>query len=307
VNANMPPPISSSDETLYYALIEGQERGPYQLDFIEALVLSSVCGPDVKIRRKDKTQWISLDSIVPPSIPLRQIPKQSPPPIAQKRPPAPAKKGSGCGSVAWTIFVIVIVSGISKSCNSSTSTYTPRTPSYTPPPAYTYTPPAPPPVVAPEQTQPVDSPANLNPTTPQTLLRPAEPAPVAEVPAPIPSTLPSPPQNPPETDDSIVDDSGHTFRVPHAYTIILDAKKAGLNRLLGSINQLKRSRAAAGRQIDLDRANLDNTDQAAVDSFNVEVDRYNQQGDLLDKTIDQYNAGIQNYNDYLSKIGTPTN
>jgi hypothetical protein len=95
--------------------------------------------------------------------------------------------------------------------------------------------------------------------------------------------------------------------VPHAYTIILDAKKAGLNRLLGSINQLKRSRAAAGRQIDLDRANLDNTDQAAVDSFNVEVDRYNQQGDLLDKTIDQYNAGIQNYNDYLSKIGTPTN
>ena len=74
-----------------------------------------------------------------------------------------------------------------------------------------------------------------------------------------------------------------------------------------SINQLKTARDGEGRQIDTDRASLDNTDQAAVDRFNAEVNRYNQEGDILDANIDKYNAGIKNYNDYLSRIGTPSN
>ena len=105
----------------------------------------------------------------------------------------------------------------------------------------------------------------------------------------------------------MIDDSGQSYRVPHAYHSILEDKKAVLTNILQSINQLKTARDGEGRQIDTDRASLDNTDQAAVDRFNAEVNRYNQEGDILDANIDKYNAGIKDYNDYLSKIGTPSN
>ena len=277
-----------SDQPLYFAAIDGQERGPYQLDFIEALVLSGVFSSDVQVRKQDSPNWVKLSSIIAPkTVPPPPAPKSSvPPTLPSQRPkavsPPMSSQLKGCGSQLLSIgcvFLAIVCSAAVKSCNSPSQTYSPT---YSSPPAATYTPP---------------------PTS--------KPAPVFS-PAPVPQSSVSPdqstvtPATAPETTYSVQDSSGRSYRVSHSDYEILGQKEAALTSLLGVINRMKTNREYESREIERERATVDNTDQAALDLFNAKVDKYNQEGTLLDQQIDAYNAGVNDHNDYLLQVGKPS-
>jgi hypothetical protein len=286
-------PESSPGQSLYYAAINGRERGPYQLAFIEALVLSGQCGADVQVRKEAATHWVKLNSMTePPPIPLPPKPSPVAPPsipnIPTRKPTPPflaqlKELGWGVLKVGCVILAFMGSAAI-KSCNSSSRVQTPTYSSYTAPVATPYTPP---------QTY---TPPAADYTPPQTSPTPDQ---GAVTPSP---TIPSQAA----TTYSVLDSSGRSYRVSLSDYRILGDKEAALTLTLGVINSLKAERAIETRQIETARTYLDNTDQTAVDSFNAKVDSYNQRGDTLQQKIDSYNAGVKDHNDYLLQVGTPS-
>jgi hypothetical protein len=215
----MPPPLpTESRSDLYYAAINGEQRGPYRLEFIEALVLAGTCGRDIQVRGEHDSQWQPLNSVLPkeakapPTLPPRSNPTRTAPKPPKNHQPARTSNGnvSGCLSRFGGIAMFILVGSAIKSCNSS-SQYSPNSaPSYSSPAPQTtpYVPPPPPGYT-------LDQPASQTATPP-------------------PSTY------------TETDDSGRTFRVSQVDHSVLQSKEQALVPLLNNINELKGTRATEG-------------------------------------------------------------
>jgi len=120
-----------------------------------------------------------------------------------------------------------------------------------------------------------------------------------------PPTQPS--YQPPPQTYAMTGGDGRTYLVSNENCQILSAQKQTLNGTLTYINAEQNALAMEKRQIEKDRQSLDNTDQNAVDAFNLEVQNYNSSADKVQKEVDAYNAQVNAFNGELEKVGTPQN
>lgn len=145
----------SKDAPLYFVVQNGEVRGPYDLAFIEAMVMSSLLPHDPQVQKEGSGTWRSLSSFQPPSLPPK--PPVLPPGIAltdadvkpRSQPfpkPTPKKSNYGC---LWGFLVLLGIgffSNLSKqpgapayTPNSQPSSYQPpQQTQYQPPPPQTY-------------------------------------------------------------------------------------------------------------------------------------------------------------------------
>ena len=289
-----PPPLNQD----YYVFNGGEPEGPYDLPFIEAMVLSAMVASDVSVSKDGKTGWKPLTALVLPPTPKQSFPaggtNNAPPPF-QAPPP---KKESHVGRWVLGIIAVLVVIGYANKGSSTQPTYQLPSSTYVqPPPIPVAQTPAPAPVYQP----PVYTPPASDTSQPSPQAAPAGENPFNQFdqkPAQVP---------PPAPTYTVLDSSGRTYRVSQADNAILNEKENSMKQLLGAINRLKQTRAQESRDIETARAYLDNTDQAALDQFNARVDAFNNGGKTLDTWIDSYNGMVQDHNDYLLKVGTPMN
>jgi hypothetical protein len=281
-----PPPLNQT----YYVFNHDVSEGPYDLPFIEALVMSALLPSDVSVSKDEGATWKPLPELVPgQKVPLfRAEPALTPPATSDSD-----TRPNYAGIVVVGFIVLVIISVLIASGSKPTTTYQP----------------------APQATAPTEEPAPL-PNLPaiQPPYKPPSAATVAPIAQPVytsprPGALeqPAPVATPPAPTYEVSDTSGRTFQVSNADYMTLGQKEDALKRLMRAINGLKSNREEQNRLIESERATLDNTDQSSVDAFNTQVDQYNASGTTLDSYIDQYNAGVQDHNEFLLRVGTPVN
>ena len=284
-----PPPLDQN----YYILNGGESEGPYDLPFIEAMALSALVASDVSVSKDGRTGWQPLTSLVPPPPP--RVTQNNPPPPPFQAPPPTKESHFG----RWAFGAVVVI-GIIIYANSSSN----------PQPTYRAVAPSADTSTYQQPPVPLASPPDTSTTYQPPAARPPPAWATTPAPAEQPVYTPPPPSAPapaPDPTYTVLDSTGHSYRVSLADYNILGQKEDDMKKLLGAINRLKASRAEESRLIENDRAMLDNTDQAAVDRFNAEVDQYNTSGATLDKWIDSYNGLVQDHNDYLVRVGTPAN
>src|SRR6202041_1621118 len=103
----------------YYIVLNGEVQGPYDLDFIEAMVLSGLVGSNAEVSRDGKTGWKSLQSLAQPEAktpPRQAAPPPSPSTQQRQAPPVPAKgnKNWGCLITIVVIVGLCIIGNLSK-------------------------------------------------------------------------------------------------------------------------------------------------------------------------------------------------
>jgi hypothetical protein len=127
----------------------------------------------------------------------------------------------------------------------------------------------------------------------------ASPAPQANL---TPSVVPPPPQS-----YTVMDDSGKSFTVSESDYQVLQQMKNRMIPLLDAISKIKAKQDQDNKEIESERSTLDTSSQSAVDQFNANVDAVNADKATLDQDIDNYNARVKEHNDYLQRVGSPTN
>ena len=113
-------------------------------------------------------------------------------------------------------------------------------------------------------------------------------------------------QAPPQT-YALTGGDGKTYLVSNENYQILSTQKQKLDDSLTYLNAQQNGLAMRKRQLERDRLSLDNTDQNAVDGFNLEVQSYNSSADDVQKELDAYNAQVDAFNAELERVGTPQN
>lgn len=121
-------------------------------------------------------------------------------------------------------------------------------------------------------------------------------------------TLPSPAKTqaaPVESTQIYRDASGRTYRVPNAAYYSLLSKKTALASEKAKLDQVENEINALGSELGRLRLSLDRTSQYSVDSFNQKVNRFNDMNDRLQDATDAYNQGVDAFNAELARVGTP--
>jgi len=287
-----PTPINQT----YFVFQNGEVKGPYELSFIEAMALSGILPPDVTISKDGSVDWERLDVLTQP------VPKQNPlPPLPQSRPsvskpyaePAPvrAKRNYGCLWVFLGLIGLGVIGNLFNPPAAPRQTYQPPAeaqPTYQPPATQpVYQPPAniQPVYRPPATTVPVYQPT-YQPATPQSAYQPAY-----QPPAPQPRTY------------SMTGGDGQVYTVSDANYQILLPRKQQLDAWDTKIDRYQTYVDNLGRQVDADRAAMDNTSQESVDNFNAEVDKYNTAREQLKSSIDSYNQAVESFNTDLARVG----
>jgi hypothetical protein len=283
----------------YYVLNKGTVQGPYELPFIEALVLAGQLPRDVNLSKDGKIAWERLDVLTLPPLPPNRgaalppgILLNDPPPIRGSVAPPATPRPSGGVKVPGCLITFAILVGI-----GAISSWL-KQPSYQPP---AYQPTAEP---AAAQTQ--------DPTVQQsTLVQPAADA--STSPQAVPATTafgdpvvqPTVQTPPPVTTYQMTGANGKLYRIPHSEYQILEPRKQQLDTTSTQIEKYRAYVDSLSTKVDADRASLDNTDATAVSAFNDEVDSYNAAHARLGTAIDSYNQSVDSYNADLDRYGTP--
>lgn len=257
---------------------QGNTQGPFERDFIEAMVLAKVYPPQVMVQKVGSTEWVPFNSLGgsvpnPPIQPQAQFPGPASPPSSEIR---KSKKHSEAAiALVVGVFVVLVVIWIVVADHSSKK---PPTSKATSSPAPTRT----------RSSQPVltsPSPARLSPAYS------------------APSTSATPPA------DSTVyrDASGRTFRVSNSDYLRLSAMQTSLS-LKQSRLQLEEERLSAlAAEVDRERITLDRYNQYSVDAFNRKVNQVNSMNDRVQSLVNDYNRDVDAFNAELERVGTPIN
>jgi hypothetical protein len=238
-------------EKRYYVTLDGQVRGPFDLELIEAMVLSGSFPARVPVCKVGSQEWSPLPVV-------QTVPTTTPTSTTEQ----PSRSSRQLGSKLILVIVAFIVAlfalgALLDSLKKSELQQTSAKPSVT----YEASPTPPP--ITPTYTPPVTR--------------------------------------------TYRDPAGTTYRVPQWAEQGLNAKKAALNAQEASLNSLKSQVESLHDQIEIERPRLDQTSQYAIDAFNREVDRCNSLNQQLKDGIDAFNAGVNDYNAELVRVGTPIN
>jgi hypothetical protein len=129
------------------------------------------------------------------------------------------------------------------------------------------------------------------------------PPPVATLPPPDAVSILPPPIL--EDDTTLYRDaSGRTYRVPNSDYSRLLSMKAGLDAQAPGIDRKKAEISSQAAEIDRNRLSLNRRNQSSVDLFNQKVNRLNDANTQLQSDIDSYNLAVESFNDELARVGT---
>jgi hypothetical protein len=334
-------PQQDSPQCLYTVHHSEQVQGPFDLDFIEAMVMSGVYAPTVLIQKVGTTSKVALSQVIqsksgPPdprnraagtvqqkrkvggiasASDVRAINYQQVPMDHLVDNIAPSKPMSIEAKLAWGVcgaaglFLLWFFGEVSPkkpyqpmpTAPASLSDFSQNGS----PSQQTVTP----------QAKPVIPPLGYPPSAP--IYTPA---------APLTSNLPpsrltsgfatnSPPPTPPsiatprtaseESTQIYRDASGRMYRVPNSAYYGLLAQKTLIDSEKRSLDRQEVEINSLGAEIDQARSYLDRTNQYAVDSFNQKVNQVNEMSNSLQDAIDAYNRRVDAFNAELARVGTP--
>ena len=314
----MDKPPQKPEEERFYVTVSNAVQGPYDLDFIEAMVLSGIYPPGVPVCREGSEEWKALEGVRPADLPPEPV-KAAPAPIRATPMPSTNNNSRNVLIVAGIVIFIVILLAVNNSSSTGGSAQS-ATPAYSPPQAAGG--------IAPRNSV-VDA-WNKDQSEADTWrrLRDAERQAQSLSVAAIrdkshalgtlpfgndtPSALATPdfPQSQegsasPTPAHSFVKFGGKTYRVSNSDYWALQRRQDEMAPK-GRALEASQSRAKElGDEIERERASLDNTDQAAVDRFNEKVDRYNTLHGDVEQQLTEYNALVDAYNAELVRVGTP--
>lgn len=273
-----PPSLPQFRPTPRYLVThQGDAQGPFEAEFIEAMVMAHVYPPHVLVQKVGSTEWVpfnSLEGSVPnPSIQRRvQPPGPASPPISEMR--KSKKKSEAAVALAVVVFVVLVGIWIVVADNSSRK----------PPTSWVDSGPAP--------TRNIYS------------------QPVRTSPPPVPpSSAYSVPRlaSPPADTTVYRDASGRTYRVSNSDYLRLRAMQTSLSFKQSSMQLEEERLSALASEVDRDRITLDRYNQYSVDAFNRKVNQVNAMNDRVQSLVKDYNRDVDAFNRELERVGTPIN
>ena len=261
----MAEPKNDQNIALYFVTHEGQNRGPFDLEMIEAMALAEHFPADVPIRRCGTDEWVPLDSrSLPPALPSGEFAM-----------PSKKNKGASAANILFiavgSLVVLLIGANILKkdkpshsgSNSFSKTEYTSLASSYTPPKT-----------------------TNL---------------PSSFKPAKSTDTLPKESSD----SKLYRSANGQTYRVPNNAYQRLIIRRTELDAKQRLVKSDKEEVDSLSAELNRLKSTINRSSQYQVDSFNKKVNAYNAKNNQLQIQIDSFNSAVDNFNEELARVGTP--
>jgi len=316
-------PQQDNSQNQFLVHHEGQVQGPFDLDFIEAMVMSGVYAPTVIIQKAGAASQISFSQLIQSRSGASTLSQGAAPGNQRESssaPRAPAARSSGSShestpqtgiadskpvsteaKFAWGVCIAggllifwMLGEVSSKKTTSAPSSYN----SWNRDQPQQLVPPK----VIPALSQPAYTPPAPKPYTPPPLPRTTGFSTNSYQRSP-PATTPKSASE--ESTQVYRDASGRMFRVPNSAYYSLLAKKTALQNQKVGLDRAESEVSALATDIDSSRRYLDRTSQYSVDSFNQKVNHFNAMSERLQTATDSYNRGVDAFNAELARVGTP--
>jgi hypothetical protein len=275
---------STSKANQYLVHHQGEIQGPFEVDFIEAMIMSGVYPSSVIVENAVTSQKSHFSSILeaqqrtlPPAAHARPTPQRE----SSQRPrgKARAKNGSEAMTAFYVIAAIVgcvvicwIVTIVSPTSSKKTTTAKASTSSSS---NRTYTP---------------NQPTAPSKPTPKPRKR---------------TTYKTPRATLPPVDTRVYRDAhGNTYRVSNSDYLRLSSMKTALTMKGNRVESAKIRLSSLASEVDRDRRTLDRTSQYQVDAFNRKVGRVNAMNDSVQSLVNDYNRDVNSFNRELERVGT---
>jgi hypothetical protein len=269
-------------QNLYLIHHQGQVQGPFDREFIEAMILSRVYSPNVMIQRVGTTPRVRFSQMFASKNGASQQAKASQLPVQQattKAVPAASKSLSGEAKLAWVVTFVVglFFCYLFKEISANKASVPKNTPYYL-----------------------VNSPTQNRDQIP-----PAVSTYNSNYAQPSGSHSPAISRKLEDTTQVYQDASGRTYRVPSYKYYALVARKAELKSKKQNLDRKVSELERLAEEIDQERRYLDKTSQNAVDSFNRKVDHLNTMNQRVQVDTDTYNLSVNEFNKELARVGSP--
>ena len=116
--------------------------------------------------------------------------------------------------------------------------------------------------------------------------------------------LSKPSPSPEESTQIYRDSSGRVYRVSNSDYARLLRMKSVLDANNQTIDREQKAVGSLSAEIERSRRYLDRTSQYSVNSFNQKINSLNAKGDALLGTVDAYNVDVNTFNNELERVGT---
>lgn len=272
----LPPRIQRKPKFL--VTHQGDTQGPFETEFIEAMVMAQVYPAAVLVQKEGSTEWLpfsSLGVLGPSPEQQGQTTQNSCLPSHTNTGASKHKKTKPETVVAWVvaIFAVLVILWIVGMVTSSKPHPIQRDPI--------------------SQYQAPSSPPPSNPRTTTPSSRSGYAPPVVNRPA--------------ESTQIYRDASGRTYSVPNSAYYRLVSLQSALSLKKTSLDLEESRLESLSKKIDSERAYLDQTSQYAVDAFNRKVNQINSLNSKVQSMVDDYNRDVDAFNTELERVGTPIN
>lgn len=276
-----PSTPQSTPKESYLVSHQGDTQGPFDTDFIEAMILAQVYPSSVLVQRIGTQEWVPFNSLAgfaSDKWSHRQTTRNIGPEVgASSRTPNRKKSGAEV-TVAWVVgvFAVLVVLWIVGQVTSSKPNTKPN--------------------------QNLSSYESA--TTPQTSSR-STPTPSTSI-AYSSNSSPAPPRDQDVT-QIYRDSSGRTYRVPNSAYYHLLSLQSNLTTKKTSLDLEESQLESMSTSLDSARLHLDRTNQYSVDAYNRKVDQINSLNSRVQSKVDAYNRDVEAFNAELERVGTPIN
>ena len=269
---------SCTSVSRYFVALDSEVKGPFDLDMIEAFILSGHYPQVVQICVEGSKEWVSHSPGV----------QNSPPPSSRQTGEMVGAPPNG-GVPKWVfvvggiliVTILMVFGGVRSTASSRTSgppppTYTPAgTPAGTPRPPVAYSTPA----------------STATPKPVGTRYTPRNDSP----PAPV-------------TSEEVVyrNAKGQLYRLSNSDYLRLSKQKDVIDREDQEISAIQSKIEAYAENLGRERASLNRTSQVAIDAYNTKVDNLNRANAQLKPRLDAFNRSVNVFNAELERVGRPT-
>jgi hypothetical protein len=287
------PASPSSQTDRYLVHHQGQVQGPFDVDFIEAMVMAGVYPFSVIVERPATSERLPFSKLVaaadsrPP--PQKndgssriQIQMAAPDPRLPPQQNPRSKKAKSETAIAWVVGVFAIFM-VLWMITSATS---------------------------PKKPTPSRVVASADRNNPSSINTPAEnhiPSSAETKSSPVASNSTyAPTVNTPPADTMVYRDaSGRTYRVSHSDYYRLSGMKSALLIKKSGMDAEETRLKSLATEVDRDEATLNRYNQYSVDSFNRKVSQVNAMNNRVQSLVNDYNQDVDAFNRDLQRVGTP--
>jgi len=278
--------LPTSRPKQYLVHHQGDTQGPFEVSFIEAMIMSGVYPPSVIVENtvtSKKSQFSRLQEaegrILPPVSAARPTP-------SPQNTEAKSREKSSYQVIKFfyvfaAIVVCVLVVSIVSTLNSTSSSKTAK-----------------------KSTSPSSS-RSYSSTQPTAPTKP-KPKPRKRTTEPYKRTTYSKPRAavPPADTKVYRDANGNTYRVSDSDHFRLSSMKSSLSMKASTVDYKKIQLRSLTLEVDSARYSLDNTSQYQVDAFNRKVNQVNAMNNSVQSVVDDYNRDVNSFNRELERLGT---